>query len=133
MVSTAPASRPSLARKHTRKSDEAAQAELNAGIRITIEGEPYEVRVGDLNPGLVRELRRAYGGSFHKLMDEISGDPDIDLISTFVWLARRVAGETVEHDAVEVDYTALLADGFDIDIAGDHDEATTGITSDNPE
>lgn len=111
-------SRPSLARQHTRGSDEKTQEELDTGVAVTIEHVEYVVRVGDLSPQIVRELRRNYGGSFNKLMTELAEDPDVDIISTFVWLARRVEGDKVDHDDVAIDYRAMLADGFDIAVAG---------------
>lgn len=122
--------RPSLERKVTRKTEENRTSQLEAGARITIEGESYEVRMGDMTAPLARELRRQYGGSLQKLITEMSDDPDIDTFATFVWLARRIRGEEVSLDSVEIDYAAILADGFDVSVPGDDSD---GDGEDSPE
>ena len=109
--------RPSAARKQTRSTEANRENELERGIRINLDGEVHEVRVGDVTSTLARELRRASGMSFQTLMREVTADPDLDSIAAFVWLARRMAGETVELDDVLVTYTQLL-DGFEIEVAG---------------
>lgn len=110
--------RPNLARKVTPGSEKNRANALEQGVRITVDGEAYEIRMGDVTPGLARELRRNVGKSFNALMDEMGRDPDIDSISEFVWLARRLKGEQVALDDVEVSYQQMLADGFEIDTAG---------------
>lgn len=121
--------RPTLARKVTPKSEATRAAALDQGVRLALsEDEVYEIRMGDVTPQIARELRRATGSSFNALMAEMGADPDIDSISTFVWLARRLAGDDVALDDVSVGYGEMLADGFDIDIAkpeeaGDSPEA----------
>lgn len=110
--------RPSLARKVTPKSEKNRADALSQGVRISVDGESYEIRMGDVTPALARELRRTVGKSFNALMDEMGRDPDIDSISEFVWLARRLKGDVVALDDVEVDYRAMLDDGFEIDVAG---------------
>jgi hypothetical protein len=122
------ASRPSAARKHTRTTTEKTTADLEQGIRIDLDGEVYEVRLGDVTSNLTRELRRGTGMSFNQLMHEITHDPDADSIAGFVWLARRIAGEKVEIDDVVVTYAQLLADDFDVTLP-DGREGKTG----NPE
>lgn len=109
--------RPSAARKQTRSTEASRENELERGIRINLDGEVHEVRVGDVTSTLARELRRASGMSFQTLMREVTADPDLDSIAAFVWLARRMAGETVDLDDVLVTYTQLL-DGFEIEVAG---------------
>jgi hypothetical protein len=106
-----------LARKVTPRSEANREEGLDTGVRFTIEGDVFEVRVGDVTAHLAREIRAATGCSFNKLMDEMSTDPDIDTIATFVWIARRIKGETVGIDDVNVDYAAMLGDGFTIDVA----------------
>lgn len=110
--------RPSTARKHTRTTEKNRDAALEAGIKITLDGEVYEVRLGDVTSNLTRELRRGTGMSFNQLMQEVTNDPDADSIAGFVWLARRIAGEKVEIDDVIVTYGQLLADDFDVDLPG---------------
>lgn len=112
------AKRPSLAPKVTRGTEENRASALDQGVKITVDGEDFTVRVGDVTPALARELRQNYGGSFNKLQHELSTDPDIDSISTMVWLARRVNGETVDHGEVGVTYSQVFGDDFDIAVAG---------------
>lgn len=115
--------RPTTARKHTRTTEKNRDAALESGIKITLDGEVYEVRLGDVTSNLTRELRRGTGMSFNQLIHEITTDPDADSIAGFVWLARRIAGERVEIDDVVVTYTQLLADGFEVDVAGKREAA----------
>lgn len=110
-----PANRPSLARKVTPKSEAKRTEALDEGIRMTVEGETYEVRLGDITPQVARELRRATGGSFNALREELGSDPDIDSISAFVWLARRIRGEILSLDDVAIGYAVILGDGFDVE------------------
>ena len=116
-------SRPTAARKHTRTTEQNRSDALEQGIRITLDGEVYEVRLADVTSNLTRELRRGTGMSFNQLMNEITVDPDVDSIAGFVWLARRIAGEKVEIEDVVVTYTQLLQDGFDVAVPGKRAEA----------
>lgn len=121
--------RPPLNRVHTRGSEAKRSSELDVGLKLTIDGNEYALRMGDLQPHHVRALRMvthvAYGPihpgglTFETLLERCAASPDIDYISTFVWFARYVAGETeLSHDEVATDYAAILADGFDIAEAG---------------
>lgn len=102
--------RPSTARKHTRKSEDNRQAALDAGMRITIGGDVYEVRLGDVTPGIAREVRREFGMGPQRFMATMAADPDVDLLAGFMWLARRIRGEYVDLETVmeDVGYTTLL-------------------------
>jgi hypothetical protein len=111
--------RPTTARKVTRTTEENRDAELDRGLRVTIDGEAYEVRVGDITSTLARELRSKLGFGPMQLIRQCAVDPDVDLLSAFVWLARRIGGELVRFEDVEVTYAQLLSDGFDIDLPGD--------------
>jgi hypothetical protein len=111
--------RPTTARKVTRTTEENRDAELDRGLRVTIDGEAYEVRVGDITSTLARELRSKLGFGPMQLINQCAVDPDVDLLSAIVWLARRIAGELVRFEDVEVTYAQLLSDGFDIDLPGD--------------
>lgn len=117
------ATRPSTARKHTRTTEKNRDEALEQGLKITIDGETYVVRLADVTSNLTRELRRGTGMSFNQLMQEITTDPDADSIAGFIWLARRIAGEKVEIDDVVVTYAQLLADDFDVDLPGKRVEA----------
>lgn len=107
--------RPSTARKVTRKTEEKRKSGLNDGLRIILtNGESYEARYGDVSPQIARELRRNIGTGFQGLMNSLATDPDVDLLSAFVWVARRCRGEVVAFDSVWITYEDLDADGFDI-------------------
>lgn len=116
------ATRPSAARRHTRTTEKKSDDALEQGVRITIDGEAYEVRLADVTSNLTRELRRGTGMSFRQLMEDITTDPDADSIAGFIWLARRIAGEKVAIDDVVVTYAQLLADDFDVDLPGKREE-----------
>lgn len=116
---SAPATRPQLVRKVTPKSEANRKAPLEEGVRITIGGETFEVRVGDISAIHERELRREWGGSFEALSDELGGKPGIDSISAFVWFARRMRGDEVGFDDVVYTYRDVFADDFEVALAGD--------------
>lgn len=117
-----PTTRPSAARKHTRSTDAKRTDALEQGLRITIDGEAYTVRLGDVTSTMTRELRRATGMSFNQVMNLVQTDPDSDVIAAFIWVARRIAGEKVDVDDVVVTYTQLLDDGFDVALPGAREE-----------
>ncbi len=99
--------RPSLQRKDTRKTKEARQAELDAGVRITHDDKTYEVRLGDVSPQIARRFRLEYGSSFMRLINELGRDPDIDTVAGIVWMARLLGGEDLEFKDVEVTYADM--------------------------
>jgi hypothetical protein len=109
--------RPSAARQHTRTSKAESAAALDQGIRIFIGDEAYEARIGDVTPGIARELRQTTGMGFMRLCQTLSVDPDIDLVCAFIWVARRIRGEYVDLESIEVDYRTLLED-FEFELAG---------------
>lgn len=108
--------RPSLARKVTPADEKQRADDLDTGVRVTLDGETFEVRLGDMTAPLARGLRQATGLSWMRLMRELASDPDIDSLSALVWLARRIRGEQVAFDDVQVTYQQMLDDGFDIDV-----------------
>lgn len=113
------ARRPTLTKKHTRASETKREEALQQGFKMTIEDEVYEARLGDVTPALARELRKHSGYGFLGLVKTMADDPDVDLISAAVWVARRIKGEMVAFEDVEVGYAALLADGFEVAVAED--------------
>lgn len=102
------------ARKPSKASDRAREEALEAGLRMTVDGNDYVVRYGDVTPTLARELRAATGHGFNYIMENIAIDPDVDLVSEFVWLARRIQGEKVSLESVEVTYADILKEDFDV-------------------
>lgn len=118
---TTTAKRPSTARKVTRSTESARESALDQGLSITLDGQTHEVRVGDISSSIARELRAHVGFGPMQLIRQCAIDPDVDLISAFVWLARRINGEHVAFNDVEVTYGQLLADGFDVSMPGDEE------------
>lgn len=103
--------RPALARKHTRASEAKRESELNLGLTITVDGEDYTVRQGDLTSLDVMALRRETGFSFRSLLESFQRDPDVDLVAILVWLARRIDGE------VMLSYAQVATEiGYDVEI-----------------
>lgn len=111
--------RPTAARKVTRTTEANREDALDQGLRITLEGEVFEVRVGDITSTMARELRAHMGFGPMQLIRQCAIDPDVDLLSAFVWLARRISGELVRFEEVEVTYAQLLSDGFDVTTPGE--------------
>lgn len=111
-------SRPTTARKVTRKTEAKREDALDQGLRITLDGEVFDVRLGDITSTMARELRAKLGFGPMQLVGQLAVDPDVDLLSAFVWLARRIAGELVRFEDVEVTYAQLLSDGFDVTAPG---------------
>lgn len=131
MTSTStPAKRPTTTRKRTRTSEQKRDEQLDTGLALTIDGEKYQARLGDVTPAIARRLRRETGMSFMRLINEFGEDPDVDLLCAFVWVARLIRGDDVELEDVEgsIGYAEMLAEGFDVDVAGS--SATDG---DSPE
>lgn len=118
------AARPSTARKVTRKTEEKAHDALGQGVRLTLDGETYEVFLGDITPAIAAELRRQMGYSFQRLILHLNDDPDIDVLAAFAWCARRVRGEEIPFSAVTVTYEQMYADGFDLDLVDERDADT---------
>lgn len=128
MTTTIPKNaRPPLDRKHTASSEKKRSDELEQGVSITNHGVTYEARLGDVTPQIARELRRATGMGFYQLMEALAESPDIDIVSAVVWAARRIKGELVDIDDVNIGYHDMLADGFKVDVAATNED------TDNPE
>lgn len=107
---TTTANRPSTARKHTRTTEQNRSDALDQGAKITVDGEEYVVRAGDLSALDSRALRKEVGVSFIQLIDELTTNADIDSIAAIMWLARRIKGEATlryETVAAEVGYDVL--------------------------
>lgn len=111
--------RPAAAPKVTTSSEKNRENALDQGLRITLDDEAFEVRVGDITSALARDLRAHVGFGPMQLIRQCAVDPDVDLLSAFVWLARRIGGELVRFEDVEVTYAQLLSDGFDVATPGE--------------
>lgn len=104
--------RPPLARKHTPQTEAKRNAALDQGLRVTFQGQLYEVREGDLTAMHVRDLRKELGVSWMGLMKGLMEDPDLDLIVGLIWLSRRVQGEGIPYAAVASEIGYLAAEGL---------------------
>lgn len=109
MSNTTKPKRPSLTPKpSTKRVQDEKQRQLDTGFRVTIDGEAHEVRYGDLTPALTAELRRNAGVGWQGLQAQLAVDPDIDLVSAFVWLSRRIKGDKVAFRDVVVTYAQMF-------------------------
>lgn len=71
------------------------------GVQIDYEGKTYVVRQDDMTSRLTAELRRETGfPGFIGLIAETRRGFDLDVLAAFIWLARRIDGESVTFDAV---------------------------------
>lgn len=106
-------SRPSPTRKFTQADKAAREKALKSGLRITVDGQAFQVRAGDLSALDELELRRTIGCSFMGLVQQVANDPGYDLLAAVIWLARKTGGEpdlTYREVASEVHF------GDDIDL-----------------
>ena len=118
--------RPTTARKTTRKVTEKRDSMLDEGLRLTIEGEDYTIRAGDLNALDARELRKQVGMTFVELIQGFGTHPDIDLVAAVVWLARRIKGDrTLTYDAVAEAMGYDVFDTIEFAEAGPDEDAAT--------
>jgi hypothetical protein len=113
--------RPPLDRKVSRETAKNVDKVLDEGLKLTIDGEVFEARYGDITPALARELRENSGMSFIRLVNTATVEADIDVLSAAVWVARRIRGEDVAFADVKVSYTQMLSDDFDISLPGAED------------
>lgn len=118
--------RPSAARKDTRKTKENRQSALDQGVRITLDGEAYEVRLGDVTPSLARRFRLEYKAPFTDLLEELDGATDIDSIAGVVWMARLLRGDDVSFDEIDLGYGDI--DDLEVEVA-----EPEKVDADNPE
>lgn len=111
--------RPSLAPKHTRKTEAKRSDAMDEGIRIGLGDEVYEVRIGDLNALSERALRRQYGCSFTAMTQEFEADPGLDSIAAVVWLSRYINGETdLSYDEVALEINLEFFENATIEKTG---------------
>lgn len=110
-----PSTRPTTARKVTRKTEERRRSALESGLRVKVDGEDFEVRFGDVTSALSAELRRHIGVGPLQLIASVANSPEPDLIGAFLWLARRCRGEDVEFGAVSITLAQIFSDDFEVD------------------
>lgn len=86
--------RPSLERKHTRKTIEKHDAELDQGIAVTDDdGVRLQVRIRDVRGSHDRALYGLVGHNFTGLLEELEKRPGaLDLMAAVLWFARLVNG-----------------------------------------
>lgn len=114
--------RPPLQRKHTRTTEAGRQASLDEGVKITVGGEEYVVKMGDITSVQARRFRREVGVSFMAVVGELSTSPDIDSVAALIWMSRLLRGDDIALEDVAVSY----ADLDDIEVA----EAGAGDVTD---
>ena len=109
--------RPSAARKHTRTTEAAQDAELDRGITFTDDdGTRLTVRVRDIKGKHDAALVAAMGVDFMGLMEKASERQGTDLMAALVWFGRLVNGredKTYEETLEDFGYAELLAADLD--------------------
>lgn len=118
---TAPRTRPTTARKVTRKTEERQDAALDQGIAFTdVDGTRLQVRVRDVKGVHDAALVAAIGTDFMGLLATLEQRQGTDLLAAVVWFGRLVNGRDA-GDYLEVrdsfGYEDVLA--LDVDKAGD--------------
>jgi hypothetical protein len=83
-----------------RRTAGAKAKDTSPGMQIEFDGQTYVVRQSDMTGQDTRALRQEVGLSFAGLLKQMQTDPDIDLIAAFIWLARRIKGDTVTYDSI---------------------------------
>ena len=86
--------RPSLERKHTRKTIEKHDAELDQGIAVTDDdGTRLQVRVRDVRGSHDAKLYALIGHNFMGLLQEVGKRPHaLALLAAVLWFCRLVNG-----------------------------------------
>lgn len=118
------AARPSTARKVTRKSQEAAQAAMDAGdIWFKVDGDVYHVAPMDLTGLDERRIRQVVGLPFSHLADQFGTAPGIDTLAGMMWISSIQAGGPATEAAYET-FLGSVTYGTEIDLLdGKPDEA----------
>lgn len=89
---------------------------MDQGFVVSVGGEQFTVRLGDMTALDTMALRRETGFTFLTLTKALEEAPDLDLIAVLVWLARRTSGEKTlafNDVAATIDYES------EIDIVGE--------------
>lgn len=121
--------------KVSTQSEKKRKAALNEGIRITIGDPPriYQVIHSDLSEDNIPEIREATGRSWMGIQRLMATDPDVDVLSDFIWVARYLSGEKdLKRSDVRTQYVDLI-DGFEIQIADKENPITTAPGEDGEE
>lgn len=111
--------RPSLERKHTRKTVENKDAELDRGIALTdLDGVRLQVRIRDVRGSHDAKLVALIGLDFVGLLETMAKRQGLDLLAAACWFARLVNGRDPG------DYNELLDEmGYEAFLEMDVDEA----------
>lgn len=84
--------RPSLARKHTPRTEKARQEAVEEVHALRIDGEVYALRMADLTGLHELRLRRETGMSVEEVMSTLGSKPGLDVLGIFMWLCDLTAG-----------------------------------------
>lgn len=114
------------ARKPSRSADKKASDALDSGVRFIVGDQVHEVRIGEITPRLAREVRRETGSTVMQLIEEVGEAADLDTIAALIWIARRIQGENVTFDDIDIDYGTVMSDDFQVDVAGPDEEGDGG-------
>lgn len=121
-----PASRPSTARVHTRKTEENADQLLEQGFSfVDSDGTELSVRFGDIKGVHEAKLVAATGMDFMQLFEALHRRQGLDLFAAVIWFTRLVndrPGVGEYSDVLEtLGYGDLVGMEMDVVGAGDKD------------
>lgn len=76
-----------------------AKAKPSAVVRVTVDGEQYDIDFSDLSAIDSKDFRKAVGIPLASVLTERQ-DADIDVIAGLVWLARRKKEPRLSYEEV---------------------------------
>ena len=91
-------------------------------LRFRFQGVEYQLDPSDITGKLERELWKSTEMSVQQIMTALVAGASFGLAAV-VWMARRLAGETVRYDEVERYVDSLDGDDIDLELLGDEEVA----------
>lgn len=89
-------------------------------LRFRFQGVEYRLDPSEMTGKLERELWKSTEMSVNQIMSALIAGASFGLAAV-VWMARRLAGESVRYDEVERYVDSLDADDIDVELLGDEE------------
>lgn len=94
--------RPTLAKKATRKTEEKRQQALDSQrVGLRVKGEVYVVNPADVSAAVDRRIRQAAGYTVTSIIGELEGAPGLDTVAAFMFAAEVVGGAEATAERFE--------------------------------
>lgn len=106
------AQRPSLAKKHTPKSEKAREDALNENFSLRVDDEVYTIVPADITGLAEMKIRRETGMSVMEIINKMQTAPGMDLIGCFMYACEISRGR--EADLEKILGSVSLASEFDV-------------------